>query len=128
MLPTTQTPVLRADADVERNEGLSSLFRLLLADLVELVDPLQHVDGGVAGVKLMRLVVERRVPERHDGVAHIFVDGALARQDRVRERRQEAVHEPRQSLRIVLEALRDRGEGRAHRKTGWSFRALRRRA
>ena len=58
----------------------------------------------------MLLVVERRVPERHDGVAHIFVDGALAVEDRVGQRRQEAVHQRGQALRIVLVGLRDRGE------------------
>ena len=58
----------------------------------------------------MRLVVERRVPERHDGVAHVFVDGALAGDDRIGQRRQEAVHQRGQALRIVLVGLRDRGE------------------
>ena len=58
----------------------------------------------------MLLVVERRVPERHDGVAHIFVDGALAREDRVGQRRQETVHQRGQALRIVLEGFRDGGE------------------
>ena len=58
----------------------------------------------------MLLVVERRVPERHDGVAHVFVDGALAIEDRVGERRQETVHQRGQALRVVLVGLRDRGE------------------
>ena len=58
----------------------------------------------------MVLVVERRVPERHDGVAHIFVDGALAVEDGVGQRRQEAVHQRGEALRIVLVGLRDRGE------------------
>ena len=58
----------------------------------------------------MLLVVERRVPERHDGVAHIFVDGALALEDRVGQRRQEAVHQRGEALRIALVGLRDRGE------------------
>ena len=55
-------------------------------------------------------VVERCVPERHDGVAHIFVDIALAREDRVGQRRQEAVHQRRQALRIVLVGFRNGGE------------------
>ena len=58
----------------------------------------------------MFLVVERRVPERHDGVAHVFVDGALAREDRVGQRGQESVHQRREALRIALVGLRDRGE------------------
>ena len=55
-------------------------------------------------------VVERRVPERHDRVAHIFVDRALVLDDRVGHRRQEAVHQLRQALRVVLVGFRDRGE------------------
>ena len=53
---------------------------------------------------------ERRVPERHDRVAHVFVDGAFAVDDGVGQRRQEAVHQRGQALRIVLVDLRDRGE------------------
>ena len=58
----------------------------------------------------MVLVVERRVPERHDGVAHVFVDGALAVEDGVGQRREEAVHQRGEALRVVLVGLRDRGE------------------
>ena len=58
----------------------------------------------------MFVVVKRRVPERHDGVAHVFVDVALARQDRVGQRRQEPVHQRGQALRIVLVGFRDGGE------------------
>ena len=53
---------------------------------------------------------ERRVPERHDGVAHVFVDRALAVDDGVGQRRQEAVHQRGEALRIVLVDFRDRGE------------------
>src|SRR3984885_973216 len=76
-------PGIEPDADIDRDIGVTALLGLELALLVQLVDPLQHVDRGFAGIELMLLVVERRVPERHDGVAHIFVDGALARQDRI---------------------------------------------
>ena len=55
-------------------------------------------------------IVQRRVPERHDRVAHVFVDGALAVDDGVGQRRQEAVHQRGQPLRIVLVDLRNRGE------------------
>ena len=103
-------PVLRPTPTLMRNVDVAALLRLLLAQLVELVDPLQHVDRGLAGVDLVLLVVERRVPERHDGVAHVFVDRALARQDRVGQRRQEPVHQRGEALRIVLVGFRDRGE------------------
>ena len=110
MLPTTQVPVLRPTPTLSGMNGRPSSSRLLLALLIEGVDPLQHVERRLAGVELVILVVERRVPERHDGVAHIFVDGALAVEDRVGERRQEAVHQRGQALRVALVGLRDRGE------------------
>ena len=39
---------------------------------------------------------QRRIPERHDGVAHIFVDGAALAQDDVAQWRQQLVDELRQ--------------------------------
>ena len=69
---------IEPDAGIERNERTPLFLCLLLARLVELVNALQHVERRLAGVEFMILVVERRVPERHDGVAHVFVDGALA--------------------------------------------------
>src|SRR6202045_5199439 len=44
---------IQADADIERNVGMAALPRLLLAYLVEHVDPVEHVDRGFAGVELM---------------------------------------------------------------------------
>jgi hypothetical protein len=55
-------------------------------------------------------VVERRVPERHDGVADIFVDRALALDDGVRHRREKTVHQLREALGIVLVVLGNGGE------------------
>jgi hypothetical protein len=52
----------------------------------------------------------RRVPERHDGVADVLVDRALAVDDGVGQRRQEPVHQVGQALRVVLVLLGDRGE------------------
>jgi hypothetical protein len=109
-LPTTQVAGIQTDADIDRNIGVAAVLGLDLALLVQPVDPLQHVERGFAGVELMFLVVERRIPERHDGVAHIFVDGALSRQDRVGQRRQEPVHQRGQALRIMLVGFRDGGE------------------
>ena len=99
-----------ADADVDRNEQRAVGLGRCLALAVEPLDAVEHVEGGFAGVELVGRVVERRVPERHDRVAHVFVDGALAIDDGVGQRRQEAVHQRRQALRIVLVDLRDRGE------------------
>ena len=89
---------------------MTAFLRLDLALPVERIDPLKHVDCGFAGIELMFLVVERRIPERHDCVAHIFVDGALPREDRVGERRQKPVHQGGEALRIVLVGLRNGGE------------------
>ncbi|OIQ70407.1 hypothetical protein GALL_479810 [mine drainage metagenome] len=89
---------------------MAAVLGLDLALLVEGIDPLQHVQRRIAGIDLMLPVIERRIPERHDGVAHIFVDSALSRQDRVGQWRQEPVHQRGQSLRIALVGLRDRGE------------------
>jgi SSS family transporter len=51
---------------------------------------------GVVGLE------RRRVPEGHDRVAHVFIDRAVARLYEVGHRRQEAVHEAGQALRIEL--------------------------
>ncbi len=53
-------------------------------------------------------IVERGVPERHDAVADIFVDGAHALGDDLGHRRQKAVHEMRQ--RLGIELFRKAGE------------------
>ena len=111
MLPTTQGPVLRPTPTLigmnrRGRSSSASCSRSWLSSSIAL----QHVERGVAGVELVLRVVERRVPERHDGVAHVFVDGALAVEDRVGQRRQEAVHQRGQALRIVLVGLGDRGE------------------
>ena len=110
MLPTTHGPGIDANADVDRNERPRIGLRFLLADKIELLDTIQHVDGGFARVELVAWIVERRIPERHDRVAHVLVDGSLAIDDRVGQRRQKAVHQRRQALRIVLVHLGDRRE------------------
>ena len=58
----------------------------------------------------MLLVVQGRVPERHDAIAHIFVDGALAGQDDVGGRREKAVDQADQPLGIGFVELGDAGE------------------
>ncbi len=53
-------------------------------------------------------IVERRVPERHDRIAHVLVDGAALLKDHVGERRQQRVDEVGQLVRG--EPLRNGGE------------------
>ena len=75
---------------------------------VEVAHPPRNLEGGSAGVAGVGRIVERRVPERHDGVAHVLVDGAAALEDDVGERRQQVVDELRQLVGGQL--FRDRGE------------------
>src|SRR5579863_942875 len=70
---------VETDADIDRDEGMSALPGFEFAHRIQLINLLKHVERRLTGIDLMFLVVERRVPERHDGVAHIFVDVALAR-------------------------------------------------
>ena len=55
-------------------------------------------------------IVERRVPERHDAVADVLVDGPLASEHHVGHRRQQSVDQGGQALRVGLVPLGDRGE------------------
>ena len=74
-------PLLLASARVNPEKLLDSGFQF--SYLVEFDDLLEHVNRGVARVKLMFLVVDRRVPERHDRIAHVFVDRPFAGEDGV---------------------------------------------
>ena len=54
---------------------------------------------------------QRRVPERHDGVADVLVDGAAVLLDDHGHGREIAAEQGGESLRVVLVALREGGEG-----------------
>ena len=110
MLPTTQAPVFNPTPTLIGIKGWPSSSASTLRISFKLSICSSMSSAGFAGVELMLDVVERRIPERHDGVAHIFVDVALSRQDHVGQRGQEAVHQRRQALRIVLEGFGDGGE------------------
>ena len=58
----------------------------------------------------MSRVVQRRIPECHDRIADIFVDRTVVFDDGVGHRREEIIHQCRQTLRIILVYLRNRGE------------------
>ena len=104
------SPGVEPDADLERDEALAGFFGLLLALLIERLDAAEHFERGLAGIDLVRRVVQRGVPERHDRVADIFVDRAVVLDDGVGHGREEIVHQRRQTLRIVLVDFRNRGE------------------
>src|SRR5262249_52893542 len=97
-----------ADADVdvaERPPGPRGLAFPLGVEGVQLRHHLQRRFARLLGV---RRLVERRVPERHDGIAHVFVDGAAMRQDDLAQRRKQIIDELGE-LR-GREVLRDRRE------------------
>src|ERR1700678_1843367 len=54
----------------EARVTVAAMLRLDLALLVESVDLLEHVERRVAGVDFMFGIIQRRIPERHDRVAH----------------------------------------------------------
>ena len=77
MLPTTHLPVLRPMPILIRMKACRPP-RLPAALLFS--SSRRSIMSSAASQALSDVVVvERRVPERHDGVAHIFVDRALAR-------------------------------------------------
>ena len=61
-----------------------------------------HRQRGADGVNRVIRIVQRRVPERHNRVADIFVDRAAVREHDVGHCREIFVDEPRQRLRIQL--------------------------
>ena len=99
---------VEADADTDVGEGLALGLGLAAPNRIEPRELVAHGKCGQAGVLGVRRVVERGIPKRHDGIAHVLVDGAARRQDQVAHRREEAVDEARQPLGI--EALREGGE------------------
>src|SRR5262249_5365418 len=50
----------------------------------------------------MKSVVQRRVPERHNRITHVFIDRALVVDDGVSQGREKTVHQGGQPLRVVL--------------------------
>ena len=101
---------IKADTDIERDVSVAALLRLDLTLLVKRFDSLQHVDRGLACIELVPVVVQRRIPERHDRVAHVFVDGALALDDGVGERSEKAIHQVSEAVGIVFVMLRNRSK------------------
>ena len=66
-----------ADAEAQGLEGISALGGVLGGQLgVEQGQAAAHLEGRLAGAGGVALVGQGRVPERHDGVADILVDGA----------------------------------------------------
>ncbi len=100
MLPTTHSPVLMptpiSSGDVSG----------CLAFLVEQSEASGHVQRRTACIIGMVVIRQRRIPERHDVVAHVFVDGALVRHYRLRQWREQRIDQHGQALRIGLVLFR----------------------
>ncbi|MCY1302530.1 hypothetical protein D9M70_521910 [compost metagenome] len=77
-----------ADADSQRLRGPPLPLRLSLQFLVDPRERCKHVERCAHRVNRMVGVVKRRIPEGHEAVADIFVDGSALFQHRIRQRRQ----------------------------------------
>ncbi len=94
-------PRVQTDTNPQRHEVTAAFLGFFLEFLVEHFEPIKHVERRCTCVDLMVLVVQWRVPERHDRVAHVFVDRSLARENCVGQRREKTVHQRGQTLGIV---------------------------
>src|SRR5476649_1552479 len=93
---------IESDPDIHRDVRPAFGLRLGLPFAIEDAQACLHLERGGTGVAGMGLDRQRRVPERHDRVTHVFVDRAPVRLDQLGHGRQEAVHETREALRIEL--------------------------
>ena len=101
-------PGIEADADLD-GHGLQPLPRALRAPFgIEGPGAGKHREGGRQRLPGMVRHVHRRVPERHDCVAHVLVDGTAGLEHARRHARKEAVEEAREAVRVEL--LGDRRE------------------
>ena len=73
---------------------------LAAALVVEPVERRDHLERGETGLAAVIGDIERRVPEGHDGVAHVLVDRRLVAEEHVGHGREEAVEEARHHLGI----------------------------
>ena len=96
---------IEPDAETHRLERALLGLSAAAPALVQRDQRLAHVQRRFDRVRRMFRIVERRVPERHDGVAHIFVDRAFPVEHGVGHRRQIFVEEMGELRRV--EPLRD---------------------
>src|SRR5579883_702698 len=95
-------PGVEADTYIDRNVRPSFGLRLCLPFGVEIHQARLHRQYGLARPDGMVRHVDRCIPERHDGVAHVLVDRALALLDEVGHWRQQAIHEAGEPRGIEL--------------------------
>src|SRR2546430_17043883 len=97
-IPAHAGSVIQATPDAQRHVFPAILVRLALELLIELVGTRKHLQGGFTGVDFLLRIIERRIPECHDRVADVFVDGSVALNDSVSYWRQKTVHQARQTF------------------------------
>ena len=110
-MPTTAAPVLMPTptrsgmySPLPGGGGLRRALR------VQVGQRLVQGERRLAGVRPMIGVVDRRIPERHDVVAHVLVDRAVPVEYGARQRREQPVDQGSQALGVRLVLLRDRRE------------------
>src|SRR5262249_1770998 len=82
-----------ADANSKRQERLTGGFGFLPTLAIEHRQTVDHVQDSPAGFEPMLRNSQRGVPESHDRIANMFIDGSFLTDDRVRERGKQPVHQ-----------------------------------
>ena len=62
-------------------ETVGRRFGFLLTLPIERLEAVDHVQCGRARLELMVRNIQRRVPESHDRIADVFVDGSFVTDD-----------------------------------------------
>src|SRR5262249_32604649 len=91
-------------ADAKRQKWLASTGFLLTLE-IERLKAVDHVKPCRARLELMVRNIKRRVPEAHDGIADVLVDGSFVPNNRVRKRGKQPIHQRREALRVILVRL-----------------------
>src|SRR5262245_60144180 len=91
-----------ADADAKGQKRLAGGIGLCLTLLIERSKAIDYLDGGGARFKLMLRNIQRRVPKCHNGIADVFVDSPLVRDDHVGNWGQQAIDERGDGLGVVF--------------------------
>src|SRR5690349_8160038 len=97
---------IQANSDPERHHQTLALG-LSLTLVIERFKAILHRESRLAGVRFMGVIGERSIPERHDRIAHIFIDRSMMLHDIVGQRCEKTIDESGQTLRIVPVRLRD---------------------
>ena len=93
------------DANAE-DASLSLRMRLSRKDfLIQSLHSSKHVERRGNRMPCMLRIGNRCIPERHHGIAHIFVHGTAMFQNRLRQDRQETIEDPHEFFRSIRHPL-----------------------